>query len=132
MLAGLVPLGVGMGLAMTPATSAITDALPEARQGVGSAVNDLARELGGALGIAVLGSALQSSYHAHLDVAGLPHPVAEHARSSLALAAQLGPRVAQQARHAFVDGMHIALLIAAAALLLAAVTVAALQRSHQE
>jgi EmrB/QacA subfamily drug resistance transporter len=44
-LAGIVPLGVGMGLAMTPATSGITEALPDAEQGVGSALNDLSREL---------------------------------------------------------------------------------------
>ena len=69
---GLVPLGAGMGLAMTPATAAITDALPVAKQGVGSAVNDLARELGGALGIAVLGSVLHSTYRSHLDPTGLP------------------------------------------------------------
>ncbi len=59
LLAGLLPLGAGMGLAMTPAT---TDALPVAQEGVCSAMNDLARELGGALGIAVLGSVLQSTY----------------------------------------------------------------------
>ena len=62
MLAGLIPLGAGMGLAMTPATSAITEALPRAQQGVGSAMNDLARELGGALGIAVVGSLQQTVY----------------------------------------------------------------------
>ncbi len=128
LLCGLLPLGVGMGLAMTPATTAITDALPAARQGVGSAVNDLARELGGALGIAVLGSALASSYRAHLDVTGLPHPVAERARSSLAQAAQLGPRAARQAETAFVSGMHVALLIAAGTLVAAAVAVRALHR----
>ena len=71
LLTGLVPLGAGMGLAMTPATAAITDALPLAKQGVGSAMNDLARELGGALGIAVLGSVLQSSYRSGMDSTGL-------------------------------------------------------------
>ena len=65
---------------MTPATTAITDALPAAKQGVGSAINDLARELGGALGIAVLGSLLQSTYRGHLHLDGVPAPVAEHAR----------------------------------------------------
>ena len=55
LVGGLVPLGIGMGAAMTPATSAITEALPASQQGVGSAMNDLARELGGALGIAVVG-----------------------------------------------------------------------------
>ena len=74
LLAGLLPLGAGMGLAMTPATAAITDALPEAKQGVGSAMNDLARELGGALGIAVLGSLLQSTYRSHLHLPGVPAP----------------------------------------------------------
>lgn len=72
LLAGLIPLGAGMGLAMTPATGAITDALPAAKQGVGSAMNDLARELGGALGIAVLGSLLQSGYRTNLNPVGLP------------------------------------------------------------
>ncbi|MGO9659832.1 MAG: MFS transporter [Acidimicrobiales bacterium] len=58
---GLVPLGAGMGLAMTPATSAITEALPAAQQGVGSALNDLSRGLGGAFGIAVIGSVLTAT-----------------------------------------------------------------------
>ncbi|MGA9373004.1 MAG: MFS transporter, partial [Solirubrobacterales bacterium] len=62
LLAGLVPLGVGMALATTPATTAIVSSLPRAKQGVASAVNDLAREVGGALGIAVLGSALTGRY----------------------------------------------------------------------
>jgi hypothetical protein len=109
-VAGLIPLGAGMGLAMTPATGAITDALPAARQGVGSAMNDLARELGGALGIAVLGSLLQSGYRSNLNPVGLPPAQAEQARSSVALATQLGGPVADQARHAFSLGSESALL----------------------
>jgi MFS family permease len=133
LLGGLVPLGAGMALAMTPATTAITDALPREKQGVASAMNDLARELGGALGIAVLGSVLQSAYRANLDVTGLPAPAAEQARSSLALATQLGPRVAASAERAFVDGLHVALLVGAVALLGAAVAVIGLNRSpHSE
>ncbi|MCX5269424.1 MFS transporter [Streptomyces sp. NBC_00199] len=62
LVSGLVPLGAGMGLAMAPATAAITDALPPHLQNVGSAVNDLSRELGGALGIAALGSVLSAGY----------------------------------------------------------------------
>ena len=126
LLGGLVPLGAGMGMAMTPATAAITDALPQARQGVASAMNDLARELGGALGIAVLGSVLQSTYRSHLHPTGLPAPLAEHARSSLALASRLGPTVTHQAQAAFTDGMQSALVVAAVVMALAAVTVAAM------
>ena len=111
---------------MTPATAAITDALPVAKQGVGSAVNDLARELGGALGIAVLGSVLQSTYRSHLDPAGLPEPVAEQARSSLAIASRLGPVVESQAQQAFVDGMQLAFGCAAAVVAVTAVAVVAL------
>jgi EmrB/QacA subfamily drug resistance transporter len=125
LLAGLLPLGAGMGLAMLPATTAITDALPTDKQGVGSAVNDLSRELGGALGIAVLGSVMQSIYRNHLDVASLPGPLADKAHSSPALASRL-PAIADQARAAFVDGMQSALLLAAAVAALAAVTVVVL------
>jgi EmrB/QacA subfamily drug resistance transporter len=126
LLTGLVPLGAGMGLAMTPATAAITDALPVAKQGVGSAVNDLARELGGALGIAVLGSVLHSTYRSHLDLAGSPEPVTEQARSSLAMASRLGPVVESQAQQAFVDGMQLAFACAAAVVAVTAVAVLAL------
>jgi MFS family permease len=128
LLVGLVPLGVGMALAMTPATAAITDALPREKQGVGSAMNDLARELGGALGIAVLGSVLQSVYRDNLDVTGLPGPAADQARSSLALATHLGPQVAASAQTAFVDGLHTALIVGAVALVGAAAAVIGLHR----
>ncbi len=126
LLTGLIPLGAGMGLAMTPATTAITDALPAAKQGVGSAMNDLARELGGALGIAVLGSILQSTYRDQLDVGGLAGPAAEQARSSLASAARLGPVVQQEAQAAFADGMQLAFLCAAVVVAMTAVVVVAL------
>jgi fucose permease len=128
LLAGLMPLGVGMGLAMTPATTAVTDALPQEKQGVGSAMNDLSREVGGALGIAVLGSLLQSTYRARLDVGGLTAPAADKARESLALAASFGPQVAHSAQAAFLDGMQYALLGGAGAVLAAAVAVLLLHR----
>ncbi|MFI9273215.1 MFS transporter [Kitasatospora sp. NPDC052896] len=130
--AGLFLLGAGMGLAMTPATTAITDALPRSLQSVGSAVNDLSRELGGALGIAVLGSMLSASYRSHLHLAHVPQPVAQAARSSLAAAHAIGGPVAEQARGAFTDGMHTALLGAAAAAALAAVAVATLMRAPRQ
>jgi EmrB/QacA subfamily drug resistance transporter len=128
LLAGLVPLGLGMGMAMTPATSAITDALPAEKQGVGSAMNDLARELGGALGIAVLGSVLQSVYRSHLELPGLPASAAERARPSLGAATHLGPQVQHAAQQAFVDGMQVAFLYGSVVAVLAAVAVSVLLR----
>ena len=131
-ITGLCPLGAGMGLAMTPATSAVTDSLPPALQGVGSAMNDLARELGGALGIAVLGSVLSSTYQNSLRLpATMPAGIAAHARTSLGAAASLGGPVLQQARTAFVDGMHAALLDAAAATIVAALAVLLLLRHRR-
>jgi EmrB/QacA subfamily drug resistance transporter len=76
MVVGLVTLGAGMGAAMTPATAGITEGLPAAQQGVGSALNDLSRELGGALGIAVIGSVLNAAYRANLHL-----PCAEQPQS---------------------------------------------------
>ena len=128
MLAGLIPLGAGMGLAMTPATSAITEALPRAQQGVGSAMNDLARELGGALGIAVVGSLQQTVYREDLALPGLPPEAADQARSSLAAATRLGASVSGQAQAAFVDGLQIALLWSAAVIAVGFVVVGLLLR----
>lgn len=121
--AALLPLGVGMGLAMTPATAAVTDALPEAEQGVASAVNDLSRELGGALGIAVLGSILNATYRAQLPLPGVALEQAERARESLAVASRVSEQIAAQARNAFVAGFHDALLVAAATVAVSAVVV---------
>jgi len=128
LLAGLIPLGAGMGLAMTPATAAVTDALPADKQGIGSAMNDLARELGGALGIAVLGSVLQSTYRAHLHLPGASAQLAEKAHASLGLASQLGPDVAHRAGVAFTDGMQAALIVAVIAVIAAAAAVGAALR----
>ncbi len=133
-LAGLVPLGAGMGLAMTPATAAITDSLPSDLQNVGSAVNDLSREMGGALGIAVLGSVLNAGYRDTLDLDGVPSHIAEAAHSSLAAANVVGARTGdtslmENARDAFASGMHLALLTGAGAAVLGAVAVAVLLRT---
>ena len=137
LVAGLLPLGAGMGAAMTPATSAITEALPGSQQGVGSAMNDLSRELGGALGIAVAGSVLTTVYRTHFTMPHLPagvtaHPaagsgaiaqLADQARESFAVAAHLGGPIADAGTGAFVDALHLALLICAGAALAAAVLV---------
>ncbi|MCW2747329.1 MAG: qacA 3 [Nocardioidaceae bacterium] len=129
-LAGLLPLGAGMGAAMTPATTAITEALPASQQGVGSAVNDQTRELGGALGIAVDGSVLSSIYRNNFTVPamsdvpqGAVANLAAKAEESFAIAAHLGGPIAQAGANAFVDGLHVALLICSGAALTVAVLV---------
>jgi EmrB/QacA subfamily drug resistance transporter len=130
--AGLVVFAAGMGLAGTPATAAITSSLPEARQGVASAVNDTSRELGGALGIAVLGSLLNDRYRSGVAPATghLPAAAAAHVKSSIAFVQQAAPQfgaggrqIAAQAAHAYVDGLGLALLTGAALLAVAALVV---------
>ncbi len=127
---GLVVLGIGMGAAMTPATTAITEALPPARQGVGSALNDLSREVGGAIGIAVIGSILTSTYSSHVDVSGLSSRVAAKVKGSFAIAAHLPAPIPDRAHAAFVTAMNIALITAVGAALVAAVTVVVLLRTR--
>ena len=61
-LIALVTIGVGMGLTISPATDAIMGAVPPDKAGIGAAMNDTTRELGGARGVAVLGSVLSSSF----------------------------------------------------------------------
>ena len=128
LLAGLVPLGVGMGAATTPATSAITEALPQAQQGVGSALNDLSREVGGALGTAVLGSIVTAAYRSNLHLPGAPPALVNAARASIGVAIHAGGTTGTHAKSAFVTGIHAGLLYAAGAALLAAISVAFLLR----
>ncbi len=112
----LVLMGVGMGSSMAPATDSVMGALPLEKASVGSAMNDTTRMVGGALGVAVLGSVLSSDYRSHVDVSGLPAPAAAAARDSLGgalhVAAGHGPLVAS-AHEAFVSGMSTASLAAA-------------------
>jgi hypothetical protein len=76
-------------MAMTPATSAITEALPAAQQGVGSALNELSREVGGAIGIAMIGSILAATYSSHVNVSGLSSQIANQVKSSYAIATKM-------------------------------------------
>jgi EmrB/QacA subfamily drug resistance transporter len=109
-------LGLGMGLTMAPATESVMNAVPAEKASVGSAINDATRTTGGALGVAVLGSLVSSGYRAGMDGAG------DVARDSLAGALAVaeriggpgGERLAATAQQAFVDGMHTAVLVAAA------------------
>jgi EmrB/QacA subfamily drug resistance transporter len=105
-------MGVGMGLAGAPATESIMGALPRDRAGIGSAVNDTTRELGGALGVAIVGSIMTSLYSSQLDGtlrSSVPAPVAAAARGSLGAAVQVGgdvgSQVAAAGRDAFMHAM---------------------------
>ena len=129
----LVVLASGMGLTMAPSTAAIMSSLPLGKAGVGSAVNDTTRELGGALGVAVLGSLAASRYAASVGGAdGLTGPSAVAARRSLGAALQVagtvggerGAAIATVAKHAFVEAMGMALTVAALVALTAAVLIA--------
>ncbi|MEU0807931.1 DHA2 family efflux MFS transporter permease subunit [Streptomyces sp. NPDC005970] len=135
-LASTTLLGAGIAFAATPATEAIVAALPPEKQGVASALNDLTRELGGVLGIAVLGSVFNSTYRSDIaDTAhGLPAEAAGATRDSLAgalraateLDDRTGARLADAAREAFNSGMANALLGGVAVVALGAVAAVAL------
>lgn len=129
----VIPLAMGMALTMTPLTTLIMASVPLNRAGVGSAMNDTTRELGGALGVAVLGSVVSSVYVDRLSVvsAGLPEPLREVAESglggALAAAERLGPagaQLADTARLAFVDGMSTAAVAGGVAVVVAALAAA--------
>jgi hypothetical protein len=125
-----VLMGAGMGFAMAPATDSIMATLPAAQAGVGSAVNDTTRELGGVLGVAVMGSVASSAYTHQVATAAstLPHGADDTARSSLGGALTIahhiggptGNHIADAAREAFVAGASKGLLVAIAAAALGA------------
>jgi EmrB/QacA subfamily drug resistance transporter len=130
---GLAILGAGLGAATPPATGAIIAGLPARKAGVGSAVNDTTRELGGAVGIALLGSLLTSHFRSgisgavgHLpasarDTAG--HGVSEALGVAGKLPGTAGAALADAARHAFASGMLRAFTAGAVLAFLAAVVV---------
>ena len=97
----MVVLAMGMALVMAPATEAIMGSLPPAKAGVGSAVNDTTRELGGALGVAVLGSILSSAYASNvaagLDGTPAPDEVKAAAGESLGVAISVANQIGGEA-----------------------------------
>ncbi|MET9413443.1 MFS transporter [Streptomyces klenkii] len=128
--------GASMAHIMPPATVSIMQSLPRDKAGSGSAVNNTFRQLGGALGIAVLGSVLSTTYRdgisARLDaLPGLSeearHAAGESIEATLNAAGRLGPQgkaLIGPAGDAFVHAMHVTVLCASASALLGAVVVA--------
>jgi len=118
----------GMALTMAPATESIMGSLPLGKAGVGSAVNDTTRQVGGALGVAVIGSVLASIYGSQVGdfLHGKPVPsgTAKELQQSLGLAlgaSKQVPGLAETAINGFLDGMHAGVLVAAAVALVGAV-----------
>ncbi|WP_241037383.1 MFS transporter [Blastococcus litoris] len=132
--------GLGMGAVMAPATESIMSVVPREKAGAGAAVNNSVRQVGGALGVAILGSVLAASYSANLGSAVdvLPAEVRAEASQSIvatleaarvaqdggdAYAAQAAADLVEPAREAFVSAMHVTAVFTALAALIAAVVV---------
>ena len=128
-------MGAGVGLAMAPATEAIMGSLSPAKAGIGSAMNDVVREVGGTLGVAVLGSVLASAYATGMGgaVTGLSGEAAAASTDSIgaahAVAGELGgdrgAGLVASANDAFIDAMSTTAGIAAAIALAGALIAAA-------
>jgi EmrB/QacA subfamily drug resistance transporter len=127
----LTMLGIGIGIAMSPATESIMGSLPREKAGVGSAVNDTTRQVGGALGVAVLGSLTASAYHSTIAsssaLQSLPAGARAAAHDSIGGAAQVanllgsrGAALAAQANAAFVHAMSQTVRIGAVVAILGA------------
>src|SRR5579862_4583109 len=143
--AQMVVLGTGMGLTSAPATEAIMGVVPKAKAGVGSAVNDATRLLGGTLGVAVIGSVYASLYASRFTSALSAHVPAAAARTAhtsigaaLGLAGKLsaggdptlGGAIHNAATTAFFDGFHAANFVSAGVAAAGAAMALALLPSH--
>ena len=124
-------LGAGMSMTAAPATNEIMSTVPLDKAGVGSAVNDTTRELGGALGIAILGSIANGAYRAHINLSGLGLPRGSriHGEDSIGAAAAIantakgGVAVSSRAAAAFTDAFNVASVVSIGIALVAAATV---------
>jgi EmrB/QacA subfamily drug resistance transporter len=135
----LVLLAIGMGLVMAPATESIMGSLPRAKAGVGSAMNDTTRQVGGALGVAVVGSVMLSAYSGRVGTAltdaklpvsaDLISQARQNLSTALAIAtdkhvpAGVQTKLVTEINNAFVSGLHRGVLVAAVATLLGAIIV---------
>lgn len=123
-LAALGLFGLGGGLGLAPLTDTVMAAVPVNDAGIGSAVNDVSRELGAALGIATIGSVVNALYRSNLDGSlpdGLPAEAAELVREGVGVAGivaqqlppDLGAALISASNNAFVDAMTAGFLASA-------------------
>jgi EmrB/QacA subfamily drug resistance transporter len=139
--AQMVVYGVGMGFTSAPATEAIMGVVPSDKAGVGSAVNDTTRLLGGTLGVAIIGSVFASLYSSRLSAAlpvGLPRAFAHSAHQSIGAALEVAARISrsghaglgnlvhQAASGAFIHGLSAGCLVAGGVALAGAIMAAVL------
>jgi Na+/melibiose symporter-like transporter len=135
LLTGIVVLAFGMGCVMAPATESVMGSLPREKAGVGSAMNDTTRQMGGALGVAVIGSILAAMYRPGVQnamaAAGISQDLIDTSKESVggavlsaAASPGLSPETAAQIQEIaidqYVNGIHVAMKIGAAVILLAA------------
>jgi hypothetical protein len=132
-------MAAGMAMTMPPSTAAILSSLPMGKQGVGSAVNDTTRELGGALGVAVLGSVFATRYTSALgSLQQLPAAARQAAKSSVGgaievahgIGGQAGAVFERTAKHGFVTGQSTAFLLAAGVVLAASLLIWRIMPMH--
>ncbi|RPI10200.1 MAG: MFS transporter, partial [Actinobacteria bacterium] len=119
----LVPIAAGAAVVMPASSQLIVGSVPLAKSGVGSAVNDVTREVGAALGIAILGSVTASRFHSAMAVPteALPPELGDIASESVgqalavanSLGGEAGRHLASEAQHAFTRGIGLAFLVAA-------------------
>ncbi|WP_327593697.1 DHA2 family efflux MFS transporter permease subunit [Streptomyces chartreusis] len=122
--------GLGFGLSLIPAMNGGLSALPRDRAGSGSGLLMTLRQVGGAIGIALLGSLLAGAFRDRLDVTGLPAGAADTAGESVVAAHLVAERagsaqLAASANSAYVHGMGIVLLVCGIAALVSALLAAA-------
>jgi EmrB/QacA subfamily drug resistance transporter len=122
----LAVVGVGVGTSLAPAMEAVLSELPPARAGAGTAITMTLRQVGAALGVALLGSVLSADYVDRLDVSGLPAPAATAVKESIAGAVAVAGRLGDAglldaARLSFVHAMDVVLLVCAALAVVGAV-----------
>ena len=119
----MVVMAIGFAQILAPATESILGSLPREKAGVGSAMNDTTRQIGGAIGVAVLGSIVASTYRSQMATkldgkvrAGVVHAASDSVGAAIGaardVAAPVGRQVIAAAQSSFVSGMHVAVVVA--------------------
>jgi Na+/melibiose symporter-like transporter len=130
----MIVLAIGFAQILAPATESILGSLPREKAGVGSAMNDTTRQIGGAIGVAVLGSIVASTYQSQMATkldgkvrAGVVHAASDSVGGAIGAARDVAAPAARQviaaAQSSFVSGLHVAVIVGAAIIALGALGV---------